>query len=86
MVNNPPASAGDMGGTSSIPGSERSPGERNGNLFQYSCLGNPVDRGASWGIVGGVQSLDLQRVRHNLATKQQQQQCTPCENKDYFVV
>ena len=33
--------AGDPG---SIPGSVRSPGEGNGNLFQYSCLGNPIDR------------------------------------------
>ena len=37
-------SAGDPGG--SIPGSGRSPGERNGNPLQYSCLGNPMDRGA----------------------------------------
>ena len=36
--------AGDM---SSIPGFRRSPGEGNGNLFQYSCLENPLDRG-SW--------------------------------------
>ena len=35
--------AGDVG---SIPGSARSPGERNGNPLQYSCLGNPTDRGA----------------------------------------
>ena len=35
--------AGDMG---SIPGSGRSPGEGNGNPLQYSCLGNPMDRGA----------------------------------------
>ena len=35
--------AGDLG---SIPGSGRSPGERNGNLLQHSCLENPVDRGA----------------------------------------
>ena len=35
--------AGDMG---SIPGSRRFPGEGNGNTFQYSCLGNPMDRGA----------------------------------------
>ena len=33
--------SGDMG---SIPGSGRFPGERNGNPFQYSCLGNPTDR------------------------------------------
>ena len=39
---------------SSIPGSRRSPGEENGNPLQYSCLKNPMDRGA-WGtIVHGV--------------------------------
>ena len=32
------------GDSSSIPGSGRSPGERNGNPLQYSCLGNPMDR------------------------------------------
>ena len=42
MVKNPPANAGDVG---SIPGFRRSPGEENGNPFQYSCLGNPMDRG-----------------------------------------
>ena len=46
-----PASAGDVG---SIPGSGRSPGEGNGNPFQYSCLGNPIDRGAWWATVHGV--------------------------------
>ena len=43
MVKNLPANAGDTG---SIPGLGRSPGEGNGNPFQYSCLGNPIDRGA----------------------------------------
>ena len=38
-------SAGDL---SLIYGSGRSPGKRNGNLLQYSCLENPVDRGAWW--------------------------------------
>ena len=42
-VENPPANAGDV---SSILGSGRSPGEGNGNSLQYSCLGNPTDRGA----------------------------------------
>ena len=51
MVKNPPANAGDMG---SIPGSGRSPGEGNGNPLQYSCLGNPMDRGAWWATVHGV--------------------------------
>ena len=37
-----------------IPGSRRSSGEYNGNTIQYSCLGNPMDRGAWWAIVHGV--------------------------------
>ena len=51
MVKNPPANAGDLG---SIPGSERSPGGRNGNPLQYSCLENSMDRGAWWATVHGV--------------------------------
>ena len=50
-VKNPPANAGDVG---SIPGLERSPVEGNGNPQQYSCLGNLMNRGASWAIVHGV--------------------------------
>ena len=46
MVKNPPTNAGDLGDTDLIPGSGRSPGEGDGNLLQYSCLGNPMDRGA----------------------------------------
>ena len=42
-LKNPSASAGEAG---SIPGLGRSPGEGNGNLLQYSCLGNSMDRGA----------------------------------------
>ena len=38
----------------SIPGSGRSPGEGNGNLLQYSCLGNPMDRGGWWATVHGI--------------------------------
>jgi len=37
-----------------IHGLRRSPGEGNGNLLQYYCLGNPTDRGAWWAIVHGV--------------------------------
>ena len=51
VVKNLPANAGDV---NSIPGSERSPGEGNGNVLQYSCLGNPMDRGAWWATVHGV--------------------------------
>ena len=43
--------AGDLG---SISGSGRSPGEGNGNPLQYSCLENPMDKGAWWAIVPGV--------------------------------
>ena len=46
--------AGDLG---SIPGSGRSPGEGNGNSLQYSCLGNPMDRGAWRAAVHGVAEL-----------------------------
>ena len=49
VVKNPPENAGDM---SSIPGSRRSPGE--GNPLQYSCRGNPTDRGAWQATVHGV--------------------------------
>ena len=50
-VKNPAAGAGD---TSSMPGLGRSPGERNGNPLQYSCLGNPMYREAWWATVCGV--------------------------------
>ena len=53
---------GDLG---SIPGLGRSPGEGNGNPLQYSCLENPMDRGAWRAIVHGVA-----RVGHGLATKE----------------
>ena len=45
VVKNMPANAGNLG---SIPGLGRSPGERNGSPLQYSCLENPMDRGAWW--------------------------------------
>ena len=46
VVKNPSASAGDISYTGSIPGLGRSPGGGHGNPFQYSCLENPMDRGA----------------------------------------
>ena len=46
--------AGDMGDAGLIPGSGRSPGEGNGSPLQYSCLENPMDRGAWWSAVHGV--------------------------------
>ena len=54
MVKNPPANTGDTGNLGSIPGLGRSPGGGNGNPLQYSCLGNPMDRGEWRTIVHGV--------------------------------
>ena len=51
MVKNLPTNAGDIRDPDLIPGLDRSPGERNGNPFQYSCLENPTDRGA-WQTTG----------------------------------
>ena len=51
VVKNPPANSEDMG---SIPGLGRSPGERNGNPLQYSCLWNSMDRRTWWTQVHGV--------------------------------
>ena len=57
MVENPPANAGEAG---SIPGSGRSPGGENGNPLQYSCLENPMDRGAWWATVQRVAESQTQ--------------------------
>ena len=65
VVKNPHANAGDA---SSIPGWGRSPGEGNGNPLQYSCLEDPMDRGAWQARVHGGHK----RFRDNLVTKQQE--------------
>ena len=54
VVKNPPAEAGDTGGSDLIPGSGRSPGEANGNQLLYSRLENPTDREAWQATVHGV--------------------------------
>ena len=54
MVKNPPANAGDAGDTGSVPGSGRSPRGGNDNPCQYSCLENPMDRGAWRAIVHSI--------------------------------
>ena len=54
VVKNLSASAGDARNAGSIPGSGRSTGEGNGNPLQYSCLGNPMDRGIWWDTIHGV--------------------------------
>ena len=60
MVKNLPANAGDTGDVGWIPGSGRCPGIGSGNALQYSCLENPVNRGA-W----RTGSMGLQRVGHD---------------------
>ena len=68
MVKNPPATVGDMG---LIPGSGSSPGEGNGNPFEYSCRGNSMNRGALWAMVhggrggGGYKELDMTKHLNN---------------------
>ena len=57
-------SACNVGDLGSLPGSGRSPGEGNGNPLQYSCLENPMNRGAWRATVHGVA-----RIGHDLATK-----------------
>ena len=54
VVKNPPATAGDTRDAGLIPGLGRSSGEKNGNLLQYSCLENSMDRGAWQAAVHGV--------------------------------
>ena len=58
VVKSPPANAEDQSG--------RSPGEGNGYPLQYSCLGNPIDRGAWWATVHGVakESDMSQQLKH----------------------
>ena len=54
VVKDPPVNAGDIRDSGSVPELGRSPGEGNGNPLQYSCLGNPMDRGAWGAAVHGV--------------------------------
>ena len=59
VVKNPPATAGNERDVDSVPGLGRSPGEGNGNALQYSCLENPMDRGAWGATVHGAAELDV---------------------------
>ena len=60
VIKNLPANARDTKDMGSIPELGRSPGVRNGNPFQYSCLENSMDRGVWWAIVHGVTKSQTQ--------------------------
>ena len=57
-VKNLPANAGDIRGADSVSGPGGSPGGGHGNPLQYSCLQNPMDRGARQAMVHGIAELD----------------------------
>ena len=66
VVKNPPANAGNKREVGLIPGSRRSPGGGHGNSLQYSCLENPMDRGAWRATVHGVaKSQTRQQLNNN---------------------
>ena len=60
VVKNPPANVGDIRDPGSVPGFESFPGGGHGNPLQYSCLENPMDRGAWWATVHGVTESQTQ--------------------------
>ena len=60
VVKNPSANAADATEAGSIPGLGRSPGGGNGNPLQYSCVENPMDRGAWWATVHGTAESQTQ--------------------------
>ena len=63
-LKNPPANAGYIRDTGLIPGSGRSPGRGSGNPLQYSCLENPMKRGAWWATVHGVAKDTTEHTQH----------------------
>ena len=68
VVKNPPANAGDRGDVGSIPGLGRFPGVENSNPLRYSCLKNPMNRGASRTTVLGVTKSWAQLSPHAHST------------------
>ena len=69
MEENLPVNAGGAGDVSSIPGLGRSPEGRNGNPLQYSCLGNPMDRGAWWAMVHRIAESDATELLSRAAER-----------------
>ena len=90
VVKNLPPSAIDTGDAGWTPGLGRSPAEGNGNPLQYSCLENPMDRGAWWATVHGVTKCqDMTEQTCTLLLKVTSRYCPkkpskiPVRNKSY---
>ena len=66
VVKNLPSNAGDVRDMGSIPGLGRSPGGGNGNPLQYSCLENPMDRGAWQATVHGIAKSQTQLSNNSI--------------------
>ena len=66
MIKNPPANAGDIRDVGLIPGSGRSPGGGHGNPLQYSCLENPMDRGAWRAAVHRLAESDVTEATYHI--------------------
>ena len=82
MVKNPSPNVGDTGDVGLISGSGRSPGEGSGNPLLYSCLGNPMDRGAWWATVHGIaKESDTIETHQTTTTLYQYSQYNPRELK-----
>ena len=64
VLKNPPADAGNTGDPGLIPGSVRSPGVGNSNPFQYSCLGNYMDRGSWCATVHGASTEHTTHIKN----------------------
>ena len=80
MVKNTPANARNSRDAGSTPGSGRSPAGGNGKPLQYSCLGNPMDRGAWWATVHGVAKSQTRLSTHyptipSISTWTQKKKC-----------
>ena len=87
MVKNPPASAGDARDMGSISGSKKSPGLRNGDPLQYSCLEYSMDRGASYAIQPmGSQRVGQDRAHTRVYPKTFSRSFKQTQEQIYFIV
>ena len=75
VVKNLPGSAGNRRDTGSIPGSGRSPGVGNGTPLQFSCLENPMDRGAWWAMVHEVAKSQARLKQFSTQASNQNSSC-----------